>query len=384
MHDRHSVAPLTGASPMRALASLLLMLAACHRSTDAASEQAPVPVVVRAVSEPTEIHGARYSGTIEPATRVDVAFRVSGYVGELLRVKASDGRLRTVQEGDVVSSGTVLAVVRQGEYLEKVAAANAQLAQAKATAGQAKTEWDRTRRLVASNAVPAAELDESSSRLDVAQALVSGAEAQVRDARLLLNDTSLRAPISGVVLKRAIEPGAFVAAGSTVFAVADTSNVKFVFGAPDSLVGHMAEGSKLTVHVKALDNDVEGVITRIAPSADAKTHVFDIEITIPNPDGRLKPGFVASIGLSTPLRDGPPIALPLTGVVRSSRDPRGFAVFVITEEAGNSVAHLRDVKLGAIIGNEVQVLSGLQKGDRIVSVGATLLVDGAHVRILPS
>lgn len=384
MKIQYSVASLSGTLAARAVASSLLILAACHRGPDTTSDQAPVPVVVRAVSEPSEVRGARYSGTIEPATRVDVAFRVSGYVREVLRVQGPDGRLRTVQEGDVVSSGAVLAVLRQGEYLEKVAAANAQLAQAKATAGQAEIDWNRSRKLVASNAVAAAELEELSSRLAVAKALVSGAEAQVRDARLVLDDTSLRAPISGVVLKRAIEPGAFVSPGSAAFAVADTSNVKFVFGAPDSLVGRMTEGAKLTVHVEALDADVEGRITRIAPSADVKTHVFDIEITIPNPDRRLKPGFVASIGLSAPLRDGPAIAIPLTGVVRSSSVPRGFAVFVIAEEAGTTVAHLRDVKLGDIVGNEVQVLSGLQKGDRIVAVGATLLVDGVHVRILPS
>jgi len=382
MKLRHFRALVTARHP-RAVQTLLLV-AACHRSPRPASEQPPIPVVVRAVTEPSEARGARYSGTIEPATQVDVSFKVGGYVGELLQLRGADGKLRKVQEGDFVSAGTVLAVVRQGEYLEKVAAANAQLSQAKATANQAQTDKERTRRLVASNAVPAAELDEISSRLAVAEALVAGAEAQARDARLLLADTWLRAPISGIVLKRTVEAGAFVAPGSTAFSVADTSHVKFIFGAPDSLVSQMTEGAKLTVHVEATDSDVEGFITRVAPSADAKTHVFDVETTVPNADGRLKPGFVASVGLATPFRDGPPIALPLTGVVRSSRDPRGFAVFVVTEEAGHAVVHLRDVKLGAIIGNEVQVLSGIRKGDRIVSVGTALLVDGTHVRILPS
>jgi multidrug efflux system membrane fusion protein len=78
------------------------------------------------------------------------------------------------------------------------------------------------------------------------------------------------------------------------------------------------------------------------------------------------------------------IVVPLTGVVRSPKDPRGFAVFVVTEEHGSSTAHLRDVTLGAVVGNEVQVIGGVQKGERIVTMGATLLVDGARVRILPS
>jgi multidrug efflux system membrane fusion protein len=141
-------------------------------------------------------------------------------------------------------------------------------------------------------------------------------------------------------LKRAVEAGTLVSAGTLGFTVADTTSVKFVFGAPDVLLGKLRLGMPLGVHVDALGGDVDGSITRIAPSADPKSRVFEIEITIPNADGRLK--------------------------------------------NGETVAHVRDVTLGAMVGNEVQVLGGLQKGERIVSMGAPLLVDGARVRILPS
>ena len=355
----------------------------CH-ATRSPAPSPPTPVHVRAVSEPSDPRGARYSGTIESATRVDVAFKVGGYVRELLQVKDADGKLRKVQEGDAVAAGTVLAVVREGDYAQKVAAANAALAQASANAGQAKIDRDRTQRLLASNAVPVAEGDVAASRLAAAQALVRGAEAQARDAQLLLGDTSVRAPIAGVIVKKAVEAGQYVGPGTAAFAVADISQVKFVFGAPDSLLERITPGSKVTVHVDAINADVEGAVTRISPTADPKSHVFDIETTIPNPDGRLKPGFVASLGFAPSAKDTPAVVLPLTGVVRSAHDPRGFAVFVVRDEDGGTVAHLRDVTLGAIIGSEVQVVTGLEKGDRIVSMGATLLVDGSRVRILPS
>jgi len=278
----------------------------------------------------------------------------------------------------------VLAVVREGDYHEKVAAANAQLAQAMANASQAKIDFDRTQRLVAANALPTAEADSTTSRLNAAQAVVRAAEAQAHDAQLLLNDTALRAPIAGVVVKRAIEAGTFVGPGTPAFSVADISQVKFVFGAPDTLLERITQGSKLTVHVETLKEDVVGTVTRIAPTADPKSHVFEIETTIDNPDGRLKPGFVASLGFAPAATDTPAIVLPLMGIVRSPKDPRGFAVYVVDGDGAGAVAHLRAVTLGGVVGNEVQVVSGLQKGDRIVSLGATLLVDGARVRILPS
>ena len=365
------------------LIAILLAATACER-IHTATVSPPTPVQVRSVREPSDPRGARYSGTIEPATRIDVAFKVSGYVRELLQVKGADGKLRKVQEGDAVSAGTVLAVVREGDYQQKVAAANAQLAQAVANAGQAKIDSDRTQRLVAANALATAEADSTTSRLTAAQALVRGAEAQAHDAQLLLNDTALRAPISGVVIKRVIEAGTFVAPGTPAYSVADISQVKFVFGAPDTLLERITQGSKLTVHVETLKEDVEGTVTRIAPTADPKSHVFEIETTIDNRNGRLKPGFVASLGFAPAATETAAIVLPLMGIVRSPKDPRGFAVFVVDGEGAGAVAHLRDVTLGPVIGNEVQVVSGLQKGDRIVSMGATLLVDGVHVRVLPS
>lgn len=369
---------------LSSLIGLVVIAGACHRGGAATTAKDPIPVLVRPVQDPADTRGARYSGTIEPATRVDVAFKVGGYVRELLQVKGRDGRLRKVQEGDLVTAGEALAVVRESEYQEKVAAANAQLAQAIASQNQAQIDYDRTQKLLALNAVPAAEGDTMTSRLASAKALVHSAQAQLSDTQLLLKDATLRAPIDGVVLKRVVEAGTFVSAGSPGFSIADITSVKFVFGAPDGLLDKLTLGTPLSVHVDALGSDVAGTITRIAPSADPKSRVFEIEITIPNAEGRLKPGVVASLAVPALTQAGSVIALPLTCVVRSLKDPRGFAVFVVTDEGGATVAHVRDVTLGAVIGNEVQVLGGLQKGERVVTMGATLLVDGARVRVLPS
>ena len=363
---------------------LLLMSNGCHGADGATTKKIPIPVFVRAVQDPSDARGASYSGTIEPVTRVDVAFKVGGYVRELLQVKDAGGKPRKVQEGDFVPAGAALAVVRENDYQEKVAAANAQLAQSLAGRGQAQLDFGRSKKLAAAGAVPTAELDGTTSRLAAATALVQSAQAQVNDAQLLLKDATLRAPIDGVVLKRVVEAGTFVAPGSPGFSIADITSVKFVFGAPDGLLDKLTLGTPLSVHVESVAGDVSGVITRIAPSADPKTRVFEIEVTIPNADGRLKPGVVASLALPALSQGGSVSVLPLTGVVRSLKNPRGFAVFVVTDGSGGSVAHVRDVILGPVIGNEVQVLSGLEKGERIVTMGATLLVDGTPVRILPS
>ena len=92
---------------------------------------------------------------------------------------------------------------------------------------------------------------------------------------------------------------------------------------------------------------------------------------------------VASLKLPDGVTAAPSLALPLTGVVRSPHDPRGFAVFVVEGEPGNEVARQRDVKLGTVLGNSVLVTDGLKSGDRVVSMGATLVTDGGSIRIIP-
>ncbi|HWL89631.1 MAG TPA: efflux RND transporter periplasmic adaptor subunit [Polyangiaceae bacterium] len=367
------------------IAAVAALSASCHHG-DAGGDtgaKGPIPVKVRSVDVPGDIAGGRYSGSIEPATRVDLAFKVGGYIRELLQVKDSDGKMRKVQEGDFVKSGTVLAMVRESDYQQKVAQANAGLAQTVANQKQAQLDFDRVQKLVSTNAIAPAELDAMTAKLATSKAAVQGAQAQVGDAQILLGDTTLRSPIDGVILKRGIEAGTFVGPGTVGFVVADTKNVKFVFGAPDTLIDKLKIGSKLGIHIDAAQADFDGTITRIAPSADPKSRVFEVEVTVPNPNDVLRVGMVASLKVPEGTLAEPALTLPLTAVVRSPHNPRGFSVFVASKEGDAEVAHVRDVELGDVVGNGVQVTGGLKRGERVVSLGATLLTDAARIRVLP-
>ena len=227
------------------------------------------------------------------------------------------------------------------------------------------------------------ELDAMSARLETANARVQGARARIREARIALSDCTLRAPIDGVVLKRPIEVGSLVGPGSLGFVIADTANVKVVFGAPDNLIEKIRPGGSLKVAFDAVPGDFAGTITRIAPSADLRSRVFDVEATIPNPKDQLKVGMIAKLVVSESSLDRQALVLPLTAVVRSPNDPRGFSVFVVDGDKGKDTAHSRDVKLGDVVGNAIIVTEGLKSAERVVSMGATLLTNGDAVRVIP-
>lgn len=336
--------------------------------------RAPTPVRVRVVAESPARAATRYSGTIAAATSVELAFKVGGYVREV----AQRGG-RKLQEGDVVKKGEILAVVNDADYRQRVGAAQASYAEAVASEKQAHVDFERAQKLLAAAVINQAELDGALAKRDVAVARTAAARSKVSEAALALADCTLRAPIDGVVIRRSVEVGALASPGSPAFSLADTRTVKVNFGAPDVLLGRLHVGDPLHVRVEALGKELTAAITRIAPSADARSRTFDVEASLDNAGDQLKVGMVVSIHLPEVAAStaGLP-ALPLTAIVRAPKDPRGFAVFVVDKD----VVRLRTVTLGDVVGSGVQVVAGLSPGERVVESGATLVTDGETVRVV--
>jgi RND family efflux transporter MFP subunit len=373
----------TYSSPYLAGFSVLLAAQACG-GLPAKTESIPTPVQVRTVDRPSAIGAQRYSGSIEPATRVELSFKAGGHVRSIAERVGADGRRHLLQDGDRVKKGEVLVTVKESDYQVRLDAARSSLAEARAAERQARLDHQRSAKLLATKSVSQAETDGLLARLDQAIAHVSGAEAKVREAALALEDCTVKAPIDGVILRRSIEVGTLVAAGQPAFVLADTEEVKVVFGAPDRMVEKLAIGAPMEVEVPATAAKYAGRISRIAPSADRNSRVFDVEVVIPNGEGQLRAGMVASLSIAVSSGTEPSLALPLTSILRSPSDPKGFAVYVVDGVDDHGVAQIRDVQLGEIRGNQVLVAGGLVAGERVVSMGATLLADGGAVRVIPT
>jgi len=124
----------------------------------------------------------------------------------------------------------------------------------------------------------------------------------------------------------------------------------------------------------------------VAPSADAQSRVFDIEVTIPNADGRLRPGMIGSVELGAEAGSASAsanAAVPLSAIVRSPRAAGEYTVFVVDGRGDETVARARAVTLGGVRGNLVAITRGLERGERVIVMGAGLLADGDAVRVIP-
>jgi len=156
---------------------------------------------------------------------------------------------------------------------------------------------------------------------------------------------------------------------------------------PDVMLNRVALGHKIQISTASVPGKLfTGTVTAISPSADANTRVSEVEVSVPNADGALRDGMVASLEIGA--KTGPAVAtaraeavaVPLAAVVQSGQGNASYGVFVVTTEGKKDVAKLHQVELGQVVGNSVIVNTGLESGARIIVTGATIVRDGDTVR----
>jgi RND family efflux transporter MFP subunit len=404
-----------------AAAALASLLAGCSKQ----KQVEPVIQVVRAgvVEEIQPGPEDRYSVSIEPFEKVDLAFKSGGIVEGILQVRGADGRMRNVQAGDKVAKDAELAQIRPLDYehaLEQSEAqhaqaqwaqaqaqraqAQAELARARANFNTAQVEYVRTSNLFQSASMVKQQYDEAKGRYEANSAAVAAAEegvkatedgvkaaengvakaaAAVKEAKLSLRDTALNAPFAGWITARNVDRGSLVDAKTIGFSIEDTHLVKAAFAVPDFKLSGIRRGQKQPVVLEPLQRTATGVVTSIAPAADPQSRVFTVEVTLDNPREDIRPGMIGSLILGRTRDSRPRLVVPLAAVVRAPADPNGFAVFRLTERGGKSYASAQTIGIGETFGDSIEVTRGLSAGQTIISLGGAQLHDGQQVSVIP-
>jgi RND family efflux transporter MFP subunit len=360
---------------------LLVGLTACKQQN--AAETLPLPVHTALVQPIAVGNGAKYSASIVPYTQVTLAFQSGGYVDSIRQVKSPSGGMRNIDQGDWVQKGTVLAVVRQQDYLDKVQQAKAQLSRAQAELDKAKLSFDRVSALYASQSATKPDYDSAQAQLASTTASVTGAQAELNQANVALSYCSLQAPFNGWIVSRNVDLGTLVGPATNGFTLADTKSVKAVFGVPDISISRVKLGQHLAITTDAFPTSFAGRVSAISPAADPKSRVFSVEVTIPNPHDRLKSGMIASLALDGAQLPQSVLAVPLSAVIRDPNSGNNFAVMIAEGGGDTQTAHLRAVELGNIYGNMIAAKGGLNPGESVITSGVGLIKNGDKVRIIP-
>ena len=382
----------------------LALLTSCEREANAASDQAAVPVQVRAPAVVERAESVSASGSVEGSETADVAFQVGGRVARVL-----------VEEGQRVSKGQLLAEIEPTDYQNafNAAAAQKEAAQAvaeKADAGLRKQEleqaridferWEdeykRMKFLVERKSLPPndfqkiqAAYEASRERYQMAQegtrkedratavAQAHGAEAQASEAHKQMADTRLLAPISGNISMRRVDPGQTVAAGIPVFSIVDLNPAKVRVGVPEADIGRVRQGAAAEVSIPSLDGrHFMGEVAIIGVAAEAASRSYTVKILVPNPGPVLLSGMVAEARIYGPAKVRS-VTIPGEAIVP---DPEGAPnVYVYSPDRRRVYAHR--VEVGSPVGDEVEIRSGLHGGEQIVVAGQQKVREGSLVEI---
>jgi RND family efflux transporter MFP subunit len=302
------------------------ILGGCHHD-DALPAKPPIAVRLADVTLYQSNEGLQYSVSLIPYTQVDLAFRTTGYVTEVKQVNSADGRTRNIESGDYVTRGSVLAQIRLQDLKNQVDGYAAQVDAAVAQHTQAEQDFNRDKALYATQSLTKPDYDQAQARFDSTFATVNQTKAALHQAQLTLGDSDLKAPFTGYILARNIDVGTLASPSTAAFTIADISSVKATFGVPEDTLNLIHLGQALTLQMQNDSAQYSGRITSISPSADAKSRVFTVEVTLSNRRNKLKPGMIASIELGGK-RSAPEASVPLSAVVPYPGETGQFAVVV--------------------------------------------------------
>ena len=389
-------------SPIVVLPAVLILAGCATDVTDArgAAEAAAVTVSAITAAEQPMMRFIRVSGTLTPQEDAEVAAEIAG------RIVATP-----VERGSLVRPNDALIQIASTEVEAQAREAEANAAQIEARLGLqggaafdpervpevanakvahdlAQSEFTRAERLYREKLLSQSDFDQKSMQLEAARRQYDvarngaaqqyqawmGAKARVTVAQKALADTVVRAPFAGAVGERFVSVGDYVTRGTKVASVVRIDPLRVELTVPEQYVSVVAVGRSVTFEVDAYQKETfTGQVRFVSPAVTASTRALTIEAIVPNANGRLKPGFFATAQIEE-AEKRPGILVPAAAVRTIAGTAR---VFVIV----NDRAEERIVMTGQVVGEQVEIVSGVKNGERVATSGVEQLVDGVKVAV---
>lgn len=357
---------LSGLRGVVPLLATLALLSACQRET-----QKPEPEIrpVRTVTIESRAAGgsAALTGTVQAQTEINQSFRIDGRLIE-----------RTVDIGDTVKRGQLIARLDPQNEESGVQAARAQVSAAQARLIEARANFERMRDLVAEDAVSRAQFDQAEALRKTAESQVEAAQSQLSLAQNRLSYTRLVSDVDGIVTARGPEPGEVVSPGRMVVQVAREGARDALFDVPPAVKNSAPKHPDITV---ALASDAavtaKGRVREVSPRADPITGTFAVRVRLIDPPPAMRLGSTVTGRMA--LDAAPAMEVPTAALVRAN----GKTAVWIVDPAAKTVSQ-REVTLGSSSASTAQVAGGLAPGDIVVTAGVQALRPGQKVSLLAS
>jgi len=365
------------------LISLSAFLPGCRKNDVATPVLASGPAAVTATvftvaSEPFRAT-VPVTGTLVSRSRVEVKAEV---IGRVTRFDKEEGA--RVEAGEAVASvndENYQLALRQAETGVKVAEAG--IERASLVESHSRSELERAEHLLKSGGITDKDLKAAQLAGRDATAQVVIARAQLEQARAALDlaqkhirDTVIRAPISGEIQHKALNKGAYVEAATPVMTIVDNRRLELECSVASADLGPLRAGQRTTFGVNSyLGVTFEGKVVEINPAVDEQTRSARVRIQVDNSAGKLKTGMFAQGEILTGV-DSAAIVIPSAAVYRDDRAARSAYVFILQ----NGKAMRRDVRVGRERDSKLEILDGLNPGDRVIAEQNIEIAEGVAIQ----
>jgi len=353
-----------------------LLLAACG-SSEAPQEAAIPRVKLYTVGQADTDRTRHFSGSVVASEEAPLSFPLSGTVQEV-----------RVSEGNIVREGQLLASLDDAPIQIALESARSQLVGARASLNEAKSTYERYTDLQTRGAVSRADLETATANYASARSNVSTAQSEIERLERDLGNSKLVAPFDGTVADRSIEPFEEVAPGQSAFVLQTTESLEVNVQIPENMIVDINYGDAVDVTFPAIDgSQAKGSVQTIGSRAESGNS-FPVTVRLRDVTTGVRPGMTAGVTFrpTDPLGEETVYLIPISAVAievglaaGSMVDPqdKSAPVFVFDEDDGT--LQVRTVRIGDIRGNYLEVIDGLQEGDRIVSAGVPFLREGQTV-----
>lgn len=344
---------------------ITLITFSCKDNTPkTAPEKAAINVTVATTSPSKEGSFLAASGTIETDQHADISTRMMGFVTNV-----------HVKVGDHVSKGQLLVSINNTDIVAKEGQVKAGIIQAKAGLKNAEKDYNRFKTLLTQNSASQKELDDMTTRYEVAKAQLEAANQMQNEVNAHLSYSNIRAPFSGTITGKYINNGDMANPGMPLVSLEAPG--KFVATAmiPETEISNIKKGTAVQVLVKSTETQLTGKVSEVSNSARLTGGQYIVKINLDKTDAKLFSGMFVTTQFPIKVSENKAVFVPKTALIYY-----GELVGIYTISQSNT-AILRWIRSGKTLGNDIEILSGLNQGETYITSADSNLYNGVKIAI---
>jgi len=344
-----------------ALLMVLISISGCGKQEDHPQTQISRTVSAQLDTVNYEDVAETYttSGTFISDERVEIASRISGFIREL-----------PVREGEVVKKGQAIVTIDPTEVQSNISEAEARLTQAKRKAVEAEAEYQRHKNLYEQKLIAEQLFRKVELQHQLAQEDLRVAQSSLDQAQSFLEYARIKSPVTGVVVEKFKQAGDLTTPGATILAIEDPARIVLRTFINEAYVQYIKEGDGVLITLDKDKTPMKATVSHLVPSADPATHSYLVKIAVEDAS-QLRVGMFARVEFDMGHKQV--ITIPMAAIITRADLP---GVYVVDTQ---DIAHFRMVRTGRQFDENVEIISGLKVGDRIIVSSESVVKTGDRI-----